>query len=74
MTNSSKQFIQYSIIIISVIIGGFVGYFLHKHILPNMGANYITPKDIIGCYVGSVVVIGFAGIMFSVIYLEDKLK
>lgn len=68
-----KRTIQWAAVITGVLLGAFVGRFIAKEILPNMGANMITPGDIIGCYVGSIFIIGAAAVFFSWVYLEEKL-
>lgn len=68
-----KKIIQYSVIVLFVGIGVYVGNLINKYILPNIGANFITPADIIGCYLLSILLIGGIGLYISAFYLEDKL-
>jgi len=74
MSLKTKQFIQYSVIVLFILLGIFVGYLVAKHILPIMGATFITVKDVIGSYVISIIVMGCIGVWIGAFYLEDKIK
>lgn len=50
-----------------------VGWFIANKILPNIGANMIRPGDIAGCYWGSILIIGGAGVILA-LYIDDKIN
>lgn len=68
-----KVFIQYLVIVLFTILGGFIGHYTAVNILPNIGANFITVKDVIGCYLLSIGICFFIGAYIGAVYLEDKL-
>lgn len=56
-----RNFFAWAVWGLFLVTGCYVGRLLQVHLLPNMGANYITPGDVFSCYLGSILVFVFVG-------------